>query len=209
MLKKIFFTFFIRPIVLFVSGVNVRGKSHLPLEGASIVVSNHNSHLDTMILMSLFPVERLPKVRPVAAFDYFMKNKHVAWFSQNVIGIIPLKRKVSKEEGHPFVAVHQALHTGETIILFPEGSRGEPEEMVPFKTGVAHLAKDFPELPVIPIYIHGAGKSLPKGEALFVPFIIDVIIGEPLYHKDETNKEFTLRLEEKIMQLESAYKERT
>jgi len=208
MLKKIFFAFIIRPIVLIISGVNVRGQEHLPTEGASIVVSNHNSHLDTMVLMSLYPVARLPKVRPVAAFDYFMKNKYFAWFSQNVIGIIPLKRKVSKDEGHPFAPVHKALNEGETIIIFPEGSRGEPEQMVAFKTGVAHLSKDFPDVPVVPIYIHGAGKALPKGEALFVPFIIDVIIGEALYNKDETHREFTARLEEKIMQLELRYKER-
>ena len=208
MLKKIFFVCIIRPIVLLVSGVRIRGQEHLPIEDASIVVSNHNSHLDTMVLMSLYPVSRLPKVRPVAAFDYFMKNKYVAWFSQNVIGIIPLKRKVSKDEGHPFASVHKALNAGETIIIFPEGSRGEPEQMLEFKTGVAHLTNDFPDVPVIPIYIHGAGKTLPKGEALFVPFIIDVVIGEPLYKKDETHKEFTARLEEKIMQLELAHKER-
>lgn len=206
MLKKIFFAFFIRPIVLIISGVNVRGQEHLPKDATSIVVSNHNSHLDTMVLMSLYPISRLPKVRPVAAFDYFMKNKYVAWFSQNVIGIIPLKRKVSKEEGHPFAPVHEALHAGETIIIFPEGSRGEPEEMKSFKTGVAHLSKDFSDVPVVPIYIHGAGKALPKGEALFVPFIIDVVIGEPLYNKDETNREFTARLEKEIMQLELIHK---
>ena len=208
MLKKIFFALLIRPIVLIMMGVHIRGQEYLPKEGASIVVSNHNSHLDTIVLMCLYPISRLPKVRPVAAFDYFMKNKYVAWFSQNLIGIIPLKRKVSKEVGHPFAPVHKALHNGETIIIFPEGSRGEPEQMLAFKTGVAHLAKDFPDVPVIPIYIHGAGKTLPKGEALFVPFVIDVVIGEPLYNKDETHREFTARLEEKIMQLELTHKER-
>jgi len=207
MLKKLFFLCIIRPIVLLVTGVHVRGQNHLPKEGASIVVSNHNSHLDTMVLMSLYPLRRLPKVRPVAAFDYFMKNRVVAWFSQHVIGIIPLKRKVSKDEGHPFAPVHKALDVGETIILFPEGSRGEPEEMSPFKTGVAHLSKVYPDVPVIPIYIHGAGKALPKGEALFVPFIIDVVIGEALYNRDEDHKTFTKRLETAVNKLEQKYKE--
>ncbi|RLA63533.1 MAG: 1-acyl-sn-glycerol-3-phosphate acyltransferase [Epsilonproteobacteria bacterium] len=208
MLKKIFFTFIVRPIVLIVTGVHVRGKEHLPMQGAAIVVSNHNSHLDTMVLMSLYPISRLPMVRPVAAFDYFMKNKYFSWFSQTVIGIIPLKRKVRKEEGHPFAPVHAALNAGETIIIFPEGSRGKPEEMLAFKTGVAHLSNEFSDVPVVPIYIHGAGKTLPKGEALFVPFIIDVIIGKPMYNKDESHKEFTARLEKKITQLELKYKEK-
>jgi len=208
MLKKIFFTLFIRPLILIVSGVHIRGKEHLPNDGASIIVSNHNSHLDTMVLMTLYPINRLPKVRPVAAFDYFMKNKYISWFSQEIIGIIPLKRKVSKEEGHPFAPVYRALENGETIIIFPEGSRGKPEQMAAFKTGVAHLSKDFQNVPIIPIYIHGAGKALPKGEALFVPFVIEVLIGEPLYNENESHRAFTTRLELAIKALENTYLKR-
>jgi len=67
---------------------------------------------------------------------------------------------------------------------------------------VAHLAKSFPKVPVIPVHIHGAGKCLPKGEALFVPFIIDVTISEAIYYEDENTKEFTQRLEQIIKLLE-------
>jgi len=202
MLKKIFFALFVRPLVLIISGVQVVGKEKLPLKGPCIIAANHNSHLDTIVLMSLFPLSHINHVRPVAAADYFMKNKWFAWFSQKVIGIIPLKRRPTKEEGHPLLGVTKALKNGDIVIVFPEGSRGVPEEMGTFKTGIAHLIKEFPSVPVVPIYIHGAGKALPKGEAPFVPFIIDVVIGESLYNKDETNKEFTARLEEKIIQLE-------
>ena len=203
MLKKIFFVLFVRPFVLIVSGVRVVGKDKLPLEGPCIIAANHNSHLDTIVLMSLFPLSKINQVRPVAAADYFMKNRYFAWFSQNVIGIIPLKRRPSKEEGHPLFGVTQALEKGDIVIIFPEGSRGTPEEMGTFKTGIAHLAKAFPHAPVIPIYIHGASKALPKGEALFVPFIIDVNIGEVLYYHDKNNKVFTQRLEKSIKKLES------
>jgi len=205
MLKKIFFALFVRPIVLIISGVHVVGKEKLPLEGPCIIAANHNSHLDTMVLMSLFPLSHINQVKPVAAADYFMKNKWFAWFSQNVIGIIPLKRRPTKEEGHPLLGVTKALTDGDIVIVFPEGSRGLPEEMGTFKTGIAHLAKEFPAIPVVPIYIHGAGKALPKGEALFVPFIIDVNIGEALYFEEENNKVFTLRLEKSIKELEEAY----
>ncbi len=88
----------------------------------------------------------------------------------------PLKRRPSKEEGHPLLGVKKALEARDIVIIFPEGSRGNPEEMSSFKTGIAHLAKEFPTVPVIPVCIHGAGKALPKGEALFVPFVIDVDI---------------------------------
>jgi 1-acyl-sn-glycerol-3-phosphate acyltransferase len=205
MLKKIFFALFVRPLVLIISGVHVVGKEKLPPKGPCIIAANHNSHLDTMVLMSLFPLSHINQVRPVAAADYFMKNRWFAWFSQKVIGIIPLKRRPTKEEGHPLLGVTKALKNGNIVIVFPEGSRGVPEEMGTFKTGIAHLAKEFPLTPVLPIYIHGAGKALPKGEALFVPFIIDVHIGEALYWEDEDNKTFTLRLEQAIKKLEEKY----
>ena len=203
MLKKIFFALFVRPLVLIISGVQVVGKDKLPLKGPCIIAANHNSHLDTLVLMSLFPLSKINRVRPIAAADYFMKNRYFAWFSQNIIGIIPLKRKPTKEEGHPLLGVTKALKNGDIVIVFPEGSRGVPEEMSTFKTGIAHLAKEFPSVPVVPIYIHGAGKALPKGEALFVPFIIDVYIGEALYDNDENNRAFTQRLEKSIKELES------
>jgi len=202
MLKKIFFAIFVRPLVLIISGVNVVGKEKLPLKGPCIIAANHNSHLDTMVLMSIFPLSKINQVKPVAAADYFMKNKYFSWFSQNVIGIIPLKRRPTKVEGHPLLGVTKALRNGDIVIVFPEGNRGVPEEMSTFKTGIAHLAKEFPAIPVVPIYIYGAGKALPKGEALFVPFIIDVNIGEALYFEDEDNKSFTARLEKSIKELE-------
>lgn len=205
MLKKVFFALFVRPLVLIISGVHVVGKKKLPLDGPCIIAANHNSHLDTMVLMSIFPLSKINQVRPVAAADYFMKNKWFAWFSQNIIGIIPLKRRPSKDEGHPLLGVTRALENGDIVIVFPEGSRGAPEEMGTFKTGIAHLTKEFPTVPVVPIYIHGAGKSLPKGEALFVPFIIDVYIGDALYFDNEDNRAFTRRLERSIKILEERY----
>ncbi len=205
MLKKIFFALFVRPLVLIVSGVHVVNKENLPLEGPCIIAANHNSHLDTLVLMSLFPLSDIHQVRPVAAADYFMKNKWFAWFSLTVLGIISIKRRPSKEEGHPLLGVTKALEAGEIVIIFPEGSRGIPDEMNTFKTGIAHLAKQFPHVPVVPVYIHGAGKALPKGEALFVPFIIDVHIGKALYNEDENNQSFTKRLERNIKELEKEY----
>jgi 1-acyl-sn-glycerol-3-phosphate acyltransferase len=148
------------------------GREHLNSDNPYIIVANHNSHLDTLVLMSLFPLGQIHRIRPVAAADYFMKNRLIAWFSTQFIGIIPLSRKVERSQTNPLEPLRQALKAGDSIILFPEGSRGEAEQMSKFKSGVAHLAKMTPDTPVIPIYLGGAGKVLPKGEALLVPFII-------------------------------------
>jgi len=205
MLKQIFFFLIVRPVILLIAGVHLRGREHLPVDGPCIIAANHNSHVDTMVLISIFPLRKITKIRPVAAADYFMKNRFFAWFSLNVIGIIPLSRRPKKSEGHPFAKVDEALSKGDIVIVFPEGSRGEVEQLAAFKTGIAHLAKSFPEVPVLPIFIRGAGKCLPKGEALFVPFIVDVVLGEPMkIEEGESNKAFTLRLEEKIKSLEGA-----
>ena len=181
LLKYIFFVCFIRPIILLVLGLNVRGSEKLPLKGPTIVVANHNSHLDTMVMMTLFPLATLPHVRPVAAADYFLKTKLMAWFSTKIIGIIPLQRKRSKDGGtldDRLRGIFDAIEDNKIIILFPEGSRGEPEQLTEFKSGVAYVAEKYPDVPVVPIFLHGLGKALPKGEALLVPFFCDVFIGE-------------------------------
>ena len=92
-LKIIFFALLVKPMVLLGLGLNVFFKAKLPKQGPAIVVANHNSHLDTLVLMSLYPLSQIHKIRPVAAADYFLKNKLLAWFSLNIIGIIPMQRK--------------------------------------------------------------------------------------------------------------------
>ena len=180
-LQYLFFLLLVRPLVLLVLGLNVRSRELLPAKGPAIIIANHNSHLDTLALMSLYPLSMQRYLRPVAAMDYFMRNPLLAWFATRIIGIIPLQRSVKAGEGDPLASSVEALARGEILILFPEGSRGEPERLGHFKTGIAHLAKRAPDAPVVPVYLHGLGMALPKGEALLVPFFCDVFIGEPLH----------------------------
>ncbi|MBX9745377.1 MAG: 1-acyl-sn-glycerol-3-phosphate acyltransferase, partial [Hyphomonadaceae bacterium] len=69
---------------------------------------------------------------------------------------------------------------GEILVVFPEGSRGEPEEMTRFKTGVARLAEFCPAATVTPVYLQGAGRSLPKDAKLLVPFNTTAVVGDAL-----------------------------
>jgi 1-acyl-sn-glycerol-3-phosphate acyltransferase len=201
-IKKLFFMFMVRPFILIVSGVSLKGKEHLPKEGPAILIANHNSHLDTLVVMSLFSLKTLEKVRPIGAEDYFCNKPYKAWLSKNLLDLIPLKRRPTKEHGHPFDGIYNALENKEIVLLFPEGSRGDPEVMKPFKTGIAHMAEAYPDVPVVPLAIHGAGKALPKGEALFVPFVIDVKVGEAVYYRGESKTDYTKRLHEIVCKLE-------
>jgi len=177
-IKFLFFLIIVKPIVLIALGLNIRGREHLPLKGPAVVVANHNSHLDTLVLMSTFPLSKINKIRPVAAADYFLANKFIKWFSLNCIGIIPIQRKAARDKNSLFDECHKALDSGDILIIFPEGTRGDPEELGKIKSGVFHLVKEREQTPIVPVVLHGLGKALPRGEGLFVPFNCDVIIGE-------------------------------
>lgn len=182
LLHFLFFGFFAKFIVLIVIGLRISHKERLPKRGPAIVVANHNSHLDTLVIMTIFPLGLLDELHPVAAEDYWFSNAFLKWFSLNIIRAIPLKRQAnSSKKDPPLSGCIKALEAGKILIIYPEGSRGSPEDLSQFKSGIAHLAKCHPEIPVYPIFLRGLGKALPKGEALLVPFFCDVFIGEPIY----------------------------
>ena len=187
MINRFIRLFFYAVIVRFVMGVilglNVRNKDRLPLKGPAIIVSNHNSHLDTMALMTLMTKRCVPVAKPVAAADYFLRNGMMKWFALSIVGILPINR--TGKDKDPLQPVRKALRNHEVLIFFPEGSRGAPEMMSELKGGIAKLSEQFPDVPVIPVFMYGLGKALPKGEALLVPFFCDVFVGEALYWKGD------------------------
>lgn len=204
-LKAIFFICFVKPLVYVVIGLNIRHPQRLPKEGPAILVANHSSHIDTLILMSLFPLKTILEIQPIAAKDYFFKTKFRSWVSKNLIGIIPLDREPETfTKIHPFAPVTEALKAGKIVIIYPEGTRGSSDIIGEFKTGVAHLAKQNPKVPVIPIYIHNPDMVLPKGDGFLVPFICDVFIGEKLNWNNNKENFMTL-LRSKVEELKQEY----
>jgi 1-acyl-sn-glycerol-3-phosphate acyltransferase len=133
-----------------------------------VLAGNHNSNLDALAIMSLLRLHLLPKIRPVAAMDYFLTGGIRSWFASNIIGIIPVKRGSGKEGGNPLQLAKEARDRGEILVIFREGSRGEPETLQEFKKGIGHLAHARPNVPVIPVFMHGLGKALPRGSLVLV-----------------------------------------
>lgn len=169
-----------RPFAKFLLGLEVIDRQKLPRDGPAIVVANHNSHVDTLILLCLFPSKLLGKVRPVAAADHFLKTRFSSWFSREIVGIIPVRRGGGHRREDVLAECKAALAKGEILMIFPEGTRGEPEELSEFKTGVARLAAAFPAAPVTPVFIQGAGRTLPKDAKLLVPYNCTAVVGEPI-----------------------------
>ncbi|MEO6340202.1 MAG: lysophospholipid acyltransferase family protein [Caulobacteraceae bacterium] len=169
-----------RPIARFFTGADIVGREHLPVKGPAIVAANHSSHVDTLLLLTMFPARTLDRVRPAAAADYFLKGPVMSWFSRNIIGIVPVERKKAGSGEDVLAPLRDALAAGDIVIIFPEGTRGDGEAMAQLKSGVARLAEAFPDAPVTPAWLQGAGRVLPKGALLPVPMNCTVLVGEAL-----------------------------
>lgn len=201
MWRLVFHWLVAKPLMAFVIGLDVRDRERLPRNGPAIIVANHNSHVDTVALTSLFPSRVVGKVRPVAAADYFLRNRVLSWFSRRCLGILPFDRHGLGDGGDPLAGCVAALDRGEILILFPEGSRGEPERLQRFKKGICHLARRRPSVPIVPVYLHGCGRVLPKGAVLPVPLRCTAFVGTPVAIRTEDTTRFVDELEAAMTRL--------
>ena len=162
-------------------------RERLPASGPAVIAANHNSHLDVVALMSLFPLAMLHRIRPVAAADHFLRPGPVGWLARNILGIIAIDRSGKGAEA-VLGPVRDALRRGDIVIIFPEGTRGAPEVMSKFRRGATVLAAEFPGVPFVPVYLHGLGKILPRGDWRFVPFAAEARVGLPRICRGEPGR---------------------
>src|ERR1700743_2807461 len=154
------YSFLVRWFLRVFVGGSFQSAKFLLEEGQFIIVANHNSHLDTMTLMASLPSKIVHKVRPVAAIDHFGKTPWKAKMSRYFVNALLIQRKPSKDdpEKDPLNQMVKALDEGYSLIVFPEGTRGEPEVQQTLKPGVAHLLTRRPDVKYVPAYMRGMGK---------------------------------------------------
>ena len=149
-------------------------------DGPVIYIANHNSHLDAMSLMTIVPSHRIHLTHSVAAQDFFGRSSFRSWSMKNLVNAVLISRTKEERDVDPIMLLDAMLRQGHSLILFPEGTRGVPGVMADFKRGVGHLASRHPEIPVIPVYLDGLYRNLPKGRTLIVPFGGTLVMGDPL-----------------------------
>ena len=184
------------PVAWLWLGLAIRHRECLPRNGPAIVIANHNSHLDFLVLLTLFPLRQVPNIRTAAAADYFFSTRALRFISHWFLGLIPVERgQQPVPENHPaatparkrrmstqeaLAGLTDVLKAGHILLLFPEGTRGAPESLATCKAGLWHLLDQIPGTRLCPVYLHGLGRSLPKGCAVRVPFFIDICIGDSI-----------------------------
>lgn len=206
LLKAIYSGFF-RFILRFFVGVRYTDCSFLKGEKQFVIISNHNSHLDTIGLLASLPSSVLPKVRPVAAEDYWGNTKLKSWFSSYFINTLLVKRNRTAvhSEYDPVKAMADAIDDGYSLILFPEGTRGLPEQMVKLKSGIGRLLAQRPELKYVPVFMTGMGKSMPKGSVVPLPYNAVIHYGEPTLPQSSNHNEIMDEINVKFQSFRNLY----
>lgn len=159
--------------------LTVNGLNHLPAEPPFVLVANHCSHLDTLVLASLFPATLAGKVFPVAAGDTFFKTPLKAALSAGFINALPMWRHAGGRHGIDDLRLRLTENPC-GLILFPEGTRSRTGQMGRFKPGLGMLVAGT-AVPVIPCHLQGTFEAWPADAA--VPKrgqAIRVRIGNPL-----------------------------
>jgi 1-acyl-sn-glycerol-3-phosphate acyltransferase len=168
-----------------------------------IITPNHSSHMDTMAVFSSLPLRLVNRVFAVAAMDYFYRNSFIASGSRLIANVIPLDRTGVEKEGLRLALFK--LKQDCSVLIFPEGTRSVTGEMGQFKKGAIILSREA-RLPIIPAYISGTLKSMPKSVKFPRPEKIDIFYGEPLYFwrkplDDLNNQDAASFLEQRVTEL--------
>lgn len=161
-------------------GAYPRWIGSVPTAAQRVYFANHSSHMDTLVLWASLPRSLRANTRPVAAKDYWGKGGLRARIAQDELNAVLIERSRDERSGDPLAPLRDALEHGFSLIIFPEGTRSPQPLPGPFKGGLYALAREFPDVELIPVYLENLHRSMPKGALLPVPIICTVRFGAPL-----------------------------
>jgi 1-acyl-sn-glycerol-3-phosphate acyltransferase len=170
---------FLLQLVRVLTGAQARWYGCPPQAEQRIYFANHQSHADLVMIWAALPQELRSITRPVAARDYWTKTPLKQWITTAVFNAVYVDRE-RKGDSDPLEPLESALASGDSIILFPEGTRGDGEEPQPFKSGLYSLALKFPQVVLVPAWIDNIQRVMPKGEVVPVPILCSVTFGAPI-----------------------------
>ena len=174
-----------------------------PVPVQRVYFANHTSNGDFVLLWTVLPVMLRARTRPVAALDYWLKSPLRAFVGRDVFNAVLIDRRPEARVQDPVAQMAAALDEGASLILFPEGQRNSgPEPLLPFKSGLYHLARQRPEVDLVPVWISNLNHVMPKGEVVPVPLICTLTFGSPLrIAEGEEKAAFLARAEAALLAL--------
>jgi 1-acyl-sn-glycerol-3-phosphate acyltransferase len=190
---------FLLGLVRLLTGAQARWYGCPPKAEQRIYFANHQSHADLVLMWAALPQELRSITRPIAAKDYWTASTLKRWITTKVFNAVYVEREKKGEED-PLQPLISALESGDSLILFPEGTRGFTEDPQPFKSGLYNLARRFPGVVLVPAWIHNVQRVMPKGEVVPVPVLCSVTFGAPIaLGEDEPRADFLVRARAAVM----------
>jgi len=193
---------FLCMICKLVTGIQARWLIEPNNYRSKIYYANHSSHLDGLLLWSCFPKYLRSSIYPVAAKDYWGKTSFKRFIASDVFNAVLITRSPNCSD-NPLSILEDLLKKQQSIILFPEGTRGDGHHVADFKSGLFHLAKHLPDVELVPVYLNNLNRVWPKGSKLLVPIICSAVFGLPIkpLGETETKENFLNRAKQALEEL--------
>lgn len=174
-----------------VTGVRATWRDNAPAARQRVYFANHRSHGDFLLIWASLPPALRRATRPVAGADYWLTGALRRYIAERVFRGVLIERNASVRHGNPVAQMSEALATGDSLIVFPEGTRNLGEGLLPFKSGIYHLARANPGVEFVPVWIENLGRVMPKGSVIPVPLLCSLSFGAGLQlQADETKTDF-------------------
>lgn len=177
-----------------------------PVPSKRVYFANHTSNGDFVLIWAVLPPNVRRRTRPVAGSDYWLTSKLKRFIGRDVFNAVLIDRNPVTRTDDPIGQMVEALDAGSSLILFPEGTRNTGNDpLLPFKTGLFHLASQRPDVDLVPVWIENLNQVMPKGEIFPIPLICTVRFGEALRLQEDENKgEFLQRSHAALLALKDS-----